>query len=225
MADAPHAVARRALMAEIAAEVRATAGWTGRQTLKPAVTAALMRVPRHAFVPGKFRTTAYENHPLPIGHGQTISQPYIVAIMTELLDLAPTHRVLEIGTGSGYQAAVLAELAGEVYTIESIPALADMARRHLVALGYANIHVLVGDGSFGWAARAPYDRIIVTAAAPHIPTALIDQLVLEGRMVLPLGPEGGEQYLTLVTKSVRGRVAEQRLLPVAFVPLLGSVRH
>jgi protein-L-isoaspartate(D-aspartate) O-methyltransferase len=221
----PHAERRRALLAEIEAEVRATAAWTGRASLAPRVMVALAAVARHAFVPAGLERAAYDNHPLPIGHGQTISQPFIVAIMTELLDVAPTHKVLEIGTGSGYQAAVLAELAGQVITIESVPALAETARARLAGLGYGNVQVIFGDGSLGWAGEAPYDRIIVTAAAPHIPAALLDQLGPEGRMLLPLGAERGKQHLTLVTKSASGRVAETRLLPVAFVPLLGAVRH
>jgi protein-L-isoaspartate(D-aspartate) O-methyltransferase len=188
--------------------------------LGPAVRDALARVPRHQFVPRLERGLAYANRPLSIGHGQTISQPYIVAIMTQLLDPGPESRVLEIGTGCGYQAAVLAEIAAGVWTIERIPALAEAAAQRLARLGYTNIHVRAGDGSLGWPGEAPFDAIIVTAAAGAIPPALIDQLARGGRMVTPVGVPGREQALTVVDKARDGAITERTCLPVAFVPLV-----
>jgi len=185
----------------------------------PAVLAAMERVPRHLFVPPALRQFAYDDSPLPIGDGQTISQPYIVAYMTEALELASDHTVLEIGTGSGYQAAVLAELARRVYTIEIVPSLADQARRTLVAAGYANVDVRTGNGYLGWPEEAPFPRIIVTAAPPEIPQTLVDQLAIGGRMVLPVGE--AEQEIVVVIKTKDG-VTEQRRLPVRFVPMVSK---
>jgi protein-L-isoaspartate(D-aspartate) O-methyltransferase len=182
---------------------------------------AMRRVPRHLFVPPAIQSRAYEDTPLPIGLGQTISQPFIVAYMTEALHVAPEHTVLEIGTGSGYQAAVLAELAREVYTIEIVPELADRARRTLAETGHRNVHVRTGNGYLGWPEHAPFPRIIVTAAPDEIPQALIDQLAVGGTMVVPVGTVF--QEMTIVTKSAKG-VAQKRTMPVRFVPMVGKPR-
>jgi protein-L-isoaspartate(D-aspartate) O-methyltransferase len=188
----------------------------------PKVLRAMRAVPRHRFVPERYVDQAYEDHPLPIGHGQTISQPYIVAWMTELLELQPGERVLEIGTGSGYQAAVLAELEGvEVYTVEIIPELAAEAEARLTALGYTDIHTKSGDGYYGWPEHAPYDAIIVTAAPDHLPQPLATQLAEDGRMVIPIGPPGGYQELWKFTKA-NGELTTKSLGGVMFVPLTGS---
>ena len=190
----------------------------------PAVLKAMRTVLRHKLVPEKLVHKAYRDQPLPIGHGQTISQPYIVALMTELLDLEPTDSVLEVGTGSGYQAAVLGQIVRNVFTIEIIAPLAEQAKRHLSQLGYNNITVLHKDGYFGHADAAPYDAIIVTAAATHIPPPLIAQLKPGGRMVIPVGSSGWTQNLILLTKDREGKVFTQGMLPVRFVPLTRKVR-
>jgi protein-L-isoaspartate(D-aspartate) O-methyltransferase len=190
-----------------------------------AVLRAMDEVPRRNIVDEGFTASAYADQALPIACGQTISQPYIVAYMTELLALRPHHRVLEVGAGSGYQAAVLSRLAREVVSIERYRTLADAARRRLEALGYDNVEVLAGDGFAGVPARAPFDRIIVTAAAETVPQALIDQLAEEGIMVIPLGPQAGPQYIVKLTKTETG-VAREQLLAVRFVPLLpGQARE
>lgn len=175
------------------------------------------RVPRHRFVPAPFESVAYGDHALPIGFDQTISQPYIVAYMTQAADISHSDRVLEIGTGSGYQAAILGELAREVYTIEIVAELAARARTLLRELGYANVHVRTGDGYQGWSEHAPFDAILVTAAPDHIPPALVEQLAVNGRMVIPVGT--GEQELRLLTRTAEG-VIEQTMLSVRFVPLV-----
>ena len=213
---------RTALLDEIAREMRETARWTGRSELSPRVAAALAKVPREAFVASGSEQVAYDNRPLPIGHGQTISQPFIVALMTELLDLGPGNSVLEIGTGSGYQSAILAELAGHVCSIEVIPELAAHAATVLAGQGYDNIELRTGDGSLGWPERAPFDAIIVTAAGPRVPQALLEQLRAGGRMVIPVGPRNGEQELLLITKDDAGDVSQRTILAVAFVPLVGA---
>jgi protein-L-isoaspartate(D-aspartate) O-methyltransferase len=189
-----------------------------RGITNPDVLRALEKVPRHEFVPPDYVARAYEDGPLPIGHGQTISQPYIVAAMTELLRLSANARVLEVGTGSGYQAAILAELIREVYTIEIIEPLYLEARCRLARLAYTNIHLRCGDGYSGWPEYAPFDAIIVTAAPDHIPQPLIDQLAEGGRMIIPVGPQGDYQELWLVER-VGGRVKKKRVMRVAFVPL------
>jgi protein-L-isoaspartate(D-aspartate) O-methyltransferase len=181
------------------------------------VLAAMARVPRHRFVPPSLESRAYADHPLPIGFDQTISQPYIVAYMTEAADIASTDRVLEIGTGSGYQAAILAEIAREVYSIEIVAELAARARTVLRELGYTNVHVRTGDGYQGWSQHAPYDAILVTAAPDHVPPALVEQLAVNGRMLIPVGT--GEQELRLLTRTAEG-VVEQTMLQVRFVPLI-----
>ena len=212
--------ARERLIEEIALEMRETASYLGSDTLDPRVVAALRKVPREEFVPASERDLAYVNRPLPIGHGQTISQPFIVAVMTDMLVIAPDSRVLEIGTGCGYQAAVLAELAARVYTVEVVAPLAEAARERLARLGYTNIECRIGDGGLGWPEEAPFDRIIVTAAAPARPDALIAQLAPGGRMAVPIGRAGFTQTLTLIEKDAEGRVTETPRLPVAFVPLV-----
>ncbi len=184
---------------------------------------AIARVPRTEFVPPELRERAFFDIPLPIGYGQTISQPYVVALMTQLLQLKPQDRVLEIGTGSGYQTAILAELAREVYSVEAIKALAETARERLQRLGYTNVHILHGDGALGWPEHAPYDAIIVTAAPEQMPPALVSQLADGGRMVIPVGPEYTEQMLQLVEKR-RGHVRTRSIAPVRFVPLLSSIQ-
>ena len=187
----------------------------------PRVLAAMRKVPRHLFVDAAQRSQAYEDHPLPIPGNQTISQPYIVALMTELLELQPGERVLEIGTGSGYQSAVLAELARQVFTIEIVPELARSAGSRLKELGYANVNVREGDGYRGWPEEAPFDAIIVTAAPERIPQPLIEQLAPGGVMVIPVG--GFFQELKVFRKSADGRVTEKDILPVRFVPMTGEV--
>ena len=194
----------------------------GRDHVDPRVMAAIARVPRTHFVPEADRHLAHGDHPLPIGHGQTISQPFIVAFMTDLLDLQPDHRVLEIGTGCGYQAAVLAELAREVDTIELVPELAAQARAVLVELGYRNVRVHDGDGRLGLEASAPFDRIIVTAAPERVPEALTRQLAPNGRLVIPVGGSPGRQGLLVINKDEKGRLTERRTIGVAFVPLLAG---
>lgn len=186
-----------------------------------AVLKALARVPRHLFVPADVQPFAYDDRPLPIGLAQTISQPYIVAYMTEALQLDAHHAVLEIGTGSGYQSAVLAELAKQVYTMEIIPDLAASARRALSDAGYRNVEVRSGNGYRGWPERAPFDRIIVTAAPPEIPQALVDQLAVGGTMVVPVG--SSYQEMVIITKTAGG-VTQRRTIPVRFVPMTGKPR-
>lgn len=187
----------------------------------PRVLDAMRTIPRHEFVPSRLRAAAYDDNPLPIGHGQTISQPFIVAFMTEALRPAPGERILEIGTGSGYQAAVLSPLVKEVFTIEIVEPLASRAAGDLARLGYENVHVKAGDGWQGWPEKAPFDAIIVTCAPDQIPSALVDQLREGGRMVIPVGPEGGVQELVLLTKR-GGKVERTGLLPVRFVPMTGD---
>jgi protein-L-isoaspartate(D-aspartate) O-methyltransferase len=209
------------MLAEIEADTRETARWTGRRVLAPRVVSAMRAVRRAAFVEPSLAAAAYENRPLTIGHGQTISQPFIVALMTDLLEVQPEHVVLEIGTGSGYQAAVLAQLVQRVFSVEVIGALAEQARAALAAEGIGNVEVQVGDGAAGWPEHAPFDAVIVTAVAPHVPPALFSQLRAPGRMVIPLGTPKGEQQLVLVEKSVAGKLERRNVLPVAFVPLTG----
>jgi protein-L-isoaspartate(D-aspartate) O-methyltransferase len=213
--------ARRArLIEEVDAMYAATRAETGLAAMSPAVRAALARVERHRFVPESQRAAAYRNHPLPIGAGQTISQPYIVALSTDLVQPRPGHTVLEIGTGSGYQAAVLAETVAQVYSIELIPSLGKEAAQRLRTLGYANVEVRIGDGYAGWPEKSPFDGIVVTAAAPRVPQALVEQLKPGGRLVIPVGSSHGVQELLVLTKRADGGVDERRVLPVRFVPLV-----
>jgi protein-L-isoaspartate(D-aspartate) O-methyltransferase len=220
----PSRPAARALLETIEREVRTYGLGDGTRRLDPRVVDAMAKVPRERFVPAESAAAAYDNRPLPIGHRQTISQPLIVAAMTQLLHVEPGAHVLEVGTGSGYQTAVLAELAGAVSTIEIVPPLAAGARALLGELGYDNIAFRCGDGAAGWPERAPFDGIIVTAAAPEIPQALVDQLKPGGRLVIPVGPDPCGQDLLLVEKDAKDRVRERRLFSVAFVPLTGDAQ-
>jgi protein-L-isoaspartate(D-aspartate) O-methyltransferase len=212
---------RERMVRAIEADVRATSLEIGRRHLDPAVMTAMREVPRHRFVPASVSSRAYENRPLPIGFGQTISQPYIVALMTDLLALTERSKVLEIGTGSGYQAAVLAHLGHQVLSIEIIPQLAEAAASLHEQLGYA-VEARTGDGYYGWPEEAPFGAIIVTAAASHVPPPLLEQLAPGGIMVLPVGGPFAVQQLTLVEKGQDGRVTMRQVLPVAFVPLTGD---
>ena len=210
---------RQAMVAEVA---RMDHAFGGGEAINPAVMTVLGRVPRHEFVPGSLRGRAYDNQPLPIGHGQTISQPYIVAVMTDLLKLRGGDKALEIGTGSGYQAAVLAELGVRVFTIEIVKPLADEATERLRRLGYAKVVTKVGDGYEGWPEHGPFDGIIVTAASSHVPPPLLRQLKDGGRMVIPVGPPFLTQQLMLVEKREDGGIATRQMMPVRFVPLVGG---
>jgi protein-L-isoaspartate(D-aspartate) O-methyltransferase len=191
-----------------------------RDIRDPAVLEAMARVPRHLFVPEEQRGASYGDHPLPIGFGQTISQPYIVAFMTQALDVERGHKVLEIGTGSGYQAAVLAELAGQVFTIEIVEPLAERSTATLKELGYTNVHVRAGNGWDGWPEEAPFDRIMVTAAPDEVPQTLVDQLKVGGVMAVPVGV--GEQTLKILRKTDADRLETLQTLPVRFVPMTGK---
>jgi len=191
---------------------------TGRTRFEERVMEVMEQVPRHQFVPDSEKTHAYENRPLPIGYGQTISQPYIVALMTDLLKIDDNDVVLEIGTGSGYQAAILSKLVKKIYTIEIIEELGQAAQERLTKLGYNNVNVKIGDGYYGWEEAAPFDGIIVTAAASQIPPPLIEQLKPGGRMIIPIGEPLVVQHLTLVEKNQQGNIETRNILPVAFVP-------
>ncbi|MFO1221109.1 MAG: protein-L-isoaspartate(D-aspartate) O-methyltransferase [Burkholderiaceae bacterium] len=215
---------RDALWAEVAADFRATAHRTGLAAPSARVWQALRAVPRDRFVGDAWRELAWENRPLPIGAGQTISQPFIVALMTALAEPEPQHRVLEIGTGCGYQAAVLAQLAGEVVSVERIAPLAELAREHLRALQIANVEVQVADGWQGWPARAPYDRIVVTAGPDEVPPALLAQLARPGRLVIPVGPDG-IQALRVIDRAADGGISERDVLDVRFVPMPEGVER
>jgi protein-L-isoaspartate(D-aspartate) O-methyltransferase len=208
------------MVEEVDAMYASTRLATGLAAMSPAVRAALGRVQRHRFVPAAQRALAYRNQPLPIGAGQTISQPYIVALSTDLLEPRPGQRVLEIGTGSGYQAAVLAEIVQQVYTIELIGSLGREAAARLAAAGYANVETRIGDGYAGWPEQAPFDGIVVTAAAPQVPQALVDQLKPGGRLVIPVGATHEVQELLVLTKRPDGGVERRSVLPVRFVPLV-----
>ena len=210
------------MVLEIAQMARETAGETGRPVFSARVMQAMGSVQRHRLVAPEQASSAYRNHPLPIGERQTISQPYIVALSTDLLDPQPHHVVLDIGTGSGYQAAVLAELVQRVYSVEIIESLGRAAGERLAALGYRNIEVRVGDGNLGWEDNGPFDAIVVAAAAPRVPPALVAQLKPGGRLVVPVGPPSGAQDLMLVEKRADGSTAIRRVLPVRFVPLVGG---
>ncbi len=214
--------ARKSLVEIIEKEVEETRGYLGKEKLSKTTIHAMESVKRHEFIPLINRIRAYENRPLPIGYGQTISQPYIVAIMTDLLDLKHSDRVLEIGTGSGYQAAVLAEIVNKVYTIEVISELGLAAAKRLERLGYKNIKTEIGDGYYGNEANAPYDAIIVTAAAGHIPPPLLKQLKPGGKMIIPVKSFYYVQHLILVSKNEQGAITTRQILPVRFVPLTGD---
>jgi len=213
---------RRQMAAEIAVMAAATKEATGRDRFAERVMQAMATVPRHRFVVDSLAGSAYRNEPLPIGAGQTISQPYIVALSTDLIDPRPEHVVLEIGTGSGYQAAVLSELVKEVYSIEIVESLGHAAAKRLDALGYRNVHVRVGDGYQGWPEHAPFDGIIVTAAAPFIPQPLIAQLKSGGKMAIPVDSAAGGQDLLLIEKRADGSIDKRVVLQVRFVPMTGK---
>ena len=224
-ADAQDFTAQRSRMvAEVEAMYADTERETGLKSMSPAVRAALGRVERHRLIPDEEKSAAYANRPLPIGNGQTISQPYIVALSADLLAPQPDQVVLEVGTGSGYQAAVLAETVKQVYSIELIESLGRTAAQRLAQMGYRNIEVKIGDGYAGWPEKAPFDGIVVTAAAPRIPPALIAQLKTGARMVIPVGGDGFIQYLKLVTKRADGGYDEREIIPVRFVPLVPGKR-
>ena len=214
--------ARRKMVQDVLSDTAVTSSYSGSSALSPEVFAAMGKVERHRFVPADLAALAYLNRPLPIGYGQTISQPFIVALMTELMKVKAGDRVLEIGTGSGYQAVVLAEIAGAVYSIEIIEPLGKQAGDRLKSLGYRNVQTRVGDGYYGWPEAAPFDAIMVTAAASHVPPPLIKQLKPGGRMVIPLGTQFMVQYLMLVEKQQDGSVTNRQILPVRFVPLTGG---
>jgi protein-L-isoaspartate(D-aspartate) O-methyltransferase len=216
--QASHDAARRRMVSNIE-QLAAAGALGGPRRLGARVLDAMRRVPRHRFVPEALEAQAYGDTPLPIGHDATISQPFMVAIMTDLLDVRPGWKVLEVGTGSGYQAAVLATLGAEVFTVEIVPELARAAEGRLAALGYKGVQVRAGDGYKGWPEAAPFDAVLVTAGATHVPKPLIDQLKPGGRMVIPVGPSRELQQLTLATKMARGAPRIQRLGPVLFVPL------
>jgi protein-L-isoaspartate(D-aspartate) O-methyltransferase len=222
LTEAADAERRARMVRDIGAMARETAAETGRPVLSERVMAAMNKVERHRFLPAQLDASAYANIPLPIGEGQTISQPYVVALMTDLLDPRPEHRVLEVGTGSGYQAAVLAELVGRVYSIEVVEPLGRRAAQRLQELGYRNVETRIGDGYHGWPEQAPFDAIVVTAAAPRIPQPLIDQLKPGGRMVIPVGGDYSVQQLLVLDKQADGRTLTRRTLPVRFVPLTRS---
>jgi protein-L-isoaspartate(D-aspartate) O-methyltransferase len=210
---------RKRMVEEIAGIARDTGAETGRAVFSERVMAAMAKVPRHEFVPAGQRANAYANRPLPIGQGQTISQPYIVALMTELMDVQPGDRVLEVGTGSGYQAAVLGELAGAVYTVEIVEPLGRVAAERLKRLDYRNVTTRIGDGYKGWPEQAQFDSIMVTAAPRQVPQALIDQLRPGGKLVVPVGGQSSNQSLLLIEKQADGKVTQRNVLGVRFVPL------
>jgi len=215
-----YAAQRARMVSEVEAMYAETASETGLRAMSPAVRAALGKVERHRLVPAGEASRAYRNHPLPIGDGQTISQPYIVALSTDLLKPKSSDVVLEVGTGSGYQAAVLAEVVSRVYSIELIASLGEAARKRLEELRYGNIEVRIGDGYKGWPEKAPFDGIVVTAAAPYLPVALLEQLRPGGRMVIPVGASSEIQYLRVIEKRADGTIDDKRVLPVRFVPLV-----
>jgi len=217
-----YAAERRQMVAEIDALAHDTRAQIGKPGFDERVMDVMGKVPRHEFVPPDQTPYAYRNRPLPIGHGQTISQPYIVALMTDLAKVEPGHKVLEVGTGSGYQAAILAQLAKAVYSMEIVEPLGRQATERVAKLRYDNVHVRLGDGYHGWDEHAPYDAILVTAAASHIPPPLIRQLKPGGRMVIPVGAQFLTQHLMLVEKKSDGTLSTRQILPVRFVPLTGK---
>ena len=217
-----YAQARQHLVEVIEQDVRDTSLYLDKEALDPRVMTAMGKVPRHEFVPAIQRHKAYTNRPLPIGYGQTISQPYIVALMSDLIKLQAGDKVLELGTGSGYQAAILAELSGQVYSIEIIEALGKQADERLSRLGYDNVTLRIGDGYYGWEEHAPFDAIVVTAAASHVPPPLVAQLKPGGRMIIPVGSRFLTQQLVLIEKTPGGQLITRQILPVKFVPLTGE---
>ena len=220
--DARFATARERLVDGIERDVVQTSGYLGTDRLDPAVIRAMRTVPREQFVPPQLQAQAYLDSPLPIGLGQTISQPYIVAVMSHLAEVKAGGRVYELGTGSGYQAAVLGAMGVTVYSVEIVPELAERAAATLARLGYDNVHVRAGDGYLGWPEAAPFDAVVVTAAHPEIPQPLIDQLKVGGRLVMPVGDTYETQQLTVLTKQPDGTLKRRQVLPVRFVPITGE---
>ncbi len=216
------AMQRKQMVELIEADVKATSLYLDKDTLDPLVMQSIASIPRHEFVPEDEQSSAYQNRPLPIGHGQTISQPYIVAIMTDLLKVNAQSKVLELGTGSGYQAAILSKLVDKVFSIEIIEPLGIKAKKRLARLGYDNIQVKIGDGYYGWEEHAPFDAIVVTAAASHIPPPLLKQLKEGGKMIIPVGTPFMTQQLLLVNKQQDGKIINHQILPVRFVPVTGK---
>jgi len=223
-APAASEIERAAMLRDILEEIRYTREEIGKDAFAERIMEAMASVPRELFVPDSHRLLAFANGPVPIGHGQTISQPYIVALMTDLLEPRPEHVVLEVGTGSGYQAAVLSGLVSRVYSVEIIAALADAAAHRLASLGCANVSVRHADGYQGWPEHAPFDGIVVTAAASHVPPPLVEQLKPGGRLVIPVGLPGCIQQLLLIAKGADGRTEQRDVLSVAFVPLTSDLR-
>jgi protein-L-isoaspartate(D-aspartate) O-methyltransferase len=223
-ADSNDVAARQEMVRIIEIEVAALSTETGIEQLDPRVLDAMREVPRHAFVPEALRAYAYGDHPLPVSPDQNIAAPLLVALMTHMVAPQPDDVVFETGTGAGYHAAVLSRLVRDVYSVEVEEPLADRAARLLKDLHYDNVHVQASDGYYGWAAHAPYDAMVIKEAIDHVPPPLLAQLKRGGRMVLPLGPAGGPQYLTVITKDADGKVSEQRIMPVRFSPLQGGER-
>ena len=213
---------RRTMIRAIEANARDASYYINRKELDGRVISAMGRVERHRFVPENQVSSAYENRPLPIGHGQTISQPYIVALMSDLVNIEPGDKVIEVGTGSGYQAAVLAEMGADVFSVEIVKPLAEQAARRLAELGYSTITTREDDGYYGWEKEAPFDAIVVTAAASHVPPPLLRQLKKGGTMIIPVGGRFMVQQLVLVTKDEAGGISARQILPVRFVPLTGG---
>jgi len=222
LADDGFQARRDAMIELIEQDVRETSAYLRRAALDERVFAAMASVPRHEFVPSDQVDKAYRNRPLPIGHGQTISQPYIVAVMTDLLEIEPVQKVLEIGTGSGYQAAVLAALGARVWSIEIIEPLGRQARARLTRLSYDNVELRIGDGYYGWPEQGPFDGIVVTAAASHVPPPLVRQLKTGGKMIIPVGSRFSTQQLILIERIDANEVSTRQVLPVRFVPLTGG---
>jgi len=221
---ADRAAERAEMIRQVEVETLLLSGETGIEAIDPRILAALGEVPRHAFVPEPLRPYAYQPHPLPVGHEQNLAAPLLAALMTQLVAPEPDDVVFETGTDTGYQAAVLSRLAAEVYSVEVVAPLADQAARLLKELGYDNVLVREGDGYFGWAAKGPFDAMVIKEAIDHLPPPLLQQLARGGRMVIPLGPARGPQYLTLVTRDADGKLSERRIMPVRFSPLQGGER-
>jgi protein-L-isoaspartate(D-aspartate) O-methyltransferase len=223
-AQADEVAARHEMVRIVELETAMLSGETGVAEIDPRVLAAMREVPRHAFVPEPLRPYAYGDHPLPVGPDQNIAAPFLVALMTHVVELQPDDVVYETGTGAGYHAAILSRLVREVYSVEVVAPLAAQAARLLKELGYDNVHVEESDGYYGWPAHAPFDAIIIKEAIDHVPPPLLGQLKRGGRMVMPLGPAQGPQHLTVVTKDAAGKVSQRRLMPVRFSPLQGGER-
>lgn len=215
---------RQEMVRSIEAEARLTQPETGIADLEPRILKVMLEVPRHEFVPAPLRAYSYANSPLPLGYGQNIASPFLVALMTQLARPEKDDAVFETGTGSGYQAAILSKLVAEVYSVEVVEPLAEEAAVRLARLGYRNAHINIGDGYYGWPAKAPFDAIILKEAVDHVPDPLLGQLKAGGRMVLPLGPSNGVQYLTVIEKRADGSLNHTRVLPVRFSPLQGGSR-